>query len=454
MTTYLVRRSLQSLLILFLISIVMYGILNLSSCGPYCDVYGVQYNNPEQEQAAIDRAKRLYGFDDPLPVRYLLWLYNWKPADQNDPEYLGHLLYNYQQEDKTVTEPTRKAFVEQQMHDLSLQVADANTKLAACGDWFNFDKLGTCLSLQRKGGILTGNFGTSWKVGNGEAVNDIITGRIIYMGQQPDPNGGYMSVYADSSVLRGPLANTLLLMLFAILFAILLAVPIGIYSAVRQYSIGDYVFSFVSFVGLGLPSFCLAILLVLLARKGWLFGLPTSGVVDNPDDVSQYADVGIRLKHLLVPGFVLGFALMAGFSRFIRSSMLEVLRLDYVRTAWAKGLKQRSVIFKHAMRNALIPLVTRIALSIPLLLGGVVLVERVIAYNGIGGLTYQAGLNDDWPLMMGLLIVGAIFIVLSNMVADIAYAVIDPRIKYSLWIKDKGLRIKEGKSYTLALFNL
>ena len=262
-------------------------------------------------------------------------------------------------------------------------------------------------------------------------VYDVIFGRKIPVGEEQAPLGGFQTVYADSSVLRGPVANTLTLILFSILLALLLAIPIGIYSAVRQYSVGDYIFSFVSFVGLGLPSFCLAIFMILLARQHWLLGLATGDVVDDPSDVSQYGDIGMRLKHLIVPGFVLGFALMAGFSRFIRSSMLEVLRLDYVRTAWAKGLRQRTVIFKHAMRNALIPLITRVALSIPILLGGVVVVERVIFYNGIGSLVYQAGLHEDWPLMMGLLIIGAVLIVISNMLADIAYAVVDPRIRYN-----------------------
>lgn len=426
MTTYLLRRSLQSLLILFLISIVMYGILNLSACGPYCDVYGVQYATPQLEKAAIDRARKLYGLDDPLPERYVLWLYNWKPVDNEDPEYLAHQLFDFQEEDKSVTEPVRKAFVAQQIKYFTAQLASSNQKLAACANLFNLDTLGTCLSINRRGGMLTGNWGTSWKVSNGEPVFDLISGRRLLVGQE-----NYEPVYADSSVMRGPIANTLILIFFSILLALLIAIPIGIYSAVRQYSVGDYVFSFVSFVGLGLPSFCLAILLVLLSRQHWLFGLPAGDVVDNSDDVGQYADIGIRLKHLIVPGFVLGFALMAGFSRFIRSSMLEVLRLDYVRTAWAKGLRQRSVIFKHALRNALIPLITRVALAIPALLGGVVLVERVIPYNGFGGLVYQAGILDDWPLMMGLLIVGAVLIVISNMIADIAYAVVDPRIRYS-----------------------
>jgi peptide/nickel transport system permease protein len=428
MITYLVRRSLQSLLILFLISIAMYGILNLSACGPYCDVYGGQYKTTQDEQNAIDRAKKLYGLDDPLPERYVLWLYNWKPVDNEDPEYLAHQLFNFQEEDKSVTEPSRKAFVEQHIKDLTQQLASANQKLAACADLFNLDNLGTCLSINRRGGILTGNWGLSWKVANGEPVTDAIFGAQVIAGF--DPTTG-VATFAQSSVLRGPMANTLVLMLFSILLALLIAIPIGIYSAVRQYSAGDYVFSFISFVGLGLPSFCLAILLVLLAQAGWLLGLPTGGVVDDPSQVNQYGDIGIRLKHLIAPGFVLGFALMAGFSRFIRSSMLEVLRLDYVRTAWAKGLRQRTVIFKHALRNALIPLITRVALSVPALLGAVVLVDRVISYNGIGSLIYQAGLLDDWPLMMGLLIVGAVLIVISNMIADIAYAVVDPRIRYS-----------------------
>ena len=132
-----------------------------------------------------------------------------------------------------------------------------------------------------------------------------------------------------------------------------------------------------------------------------------------------------------VPAIVLGFPLMAGFSRFIRASLIEVLRQDYVRTAWAKGLRPRAVIFKHALRNALIPLVTRIALAIPTMIGAIVIVEHVFHYAGLGDVTYSAALNSDWPLLMGLLMVYAAMVIMSNFVADIAYGMIDPRIRYS-----------------------
>ena len=147
--------------------------------------------------------------------------------------------------------------------------------------------------------------------------------------------------------------------------------------------------------------------------------------------MNQFGDIGMRLKHLLIPGGVLAFSLMAGFSRFLRASMIEVFSQDYVRTAWAKGLRPRTVILKHALRNALIPMITRIALSVPLMLGSVVLIEHIFNYAGMGQLLFGASSNNQYDLMMGLLVVSAVLVIVSNIIADLAYAVIDPRIKLS-----------------------
>ncbi len=144
--------------------------------------------------------------------------------------------------------------------------------------------------------------------------------------------------------------------------------------------------------------------------------------MDDVSNTTQYSDIGMRAKHLIMPVVVLSLASVAGWSRFLRASMLEVLRQDYVRTAWAKGLKQRTVILKHALRNALIPQVTLI---------GAIITERIFNYGGMGTLYFRAVLADDWPLMMAILIITSFLVVISNIIADVAYAVVDPRIRYS-----------------------
>jgi peptide/nickel transport system permease protein len=228
------------------------------------------------------------------------------------------------------------------------------------------------------------------------------------------------------------MGNTLALTGSALLLAILIAVPVGIISAVRQYSRLDYSITAFSFVGISMPSFWMGLMLIIfmailprqLHDTGWTWMpyLPTGDTGGNTID---------RIYHLVLPVTVLSFLQIAGLSRYVRSSMLEVLKQDYVRTAWAKGLKQRAVILKHALRNALIPVITIITLSIPGLFGGAIITETVFNYFGMGKLYFEAVNVLDIPLVMGFLLINVALIISANILADILYAVADPRIRYS-----------------------
>jgi peptide/nickel transport system permease protein len=259
-------------------------------------------------------------------------------------------------------------------------------------------------------GVLTGDFSQSVSIAKGVPVAQMIGERM---------------------------GNTVALTGSALLISILLAFPIGIIAAIRQYSRLDYAVTAFSFVGLAMPGFWLGLILIIflavipkqlhIAGATWLPFLPPGNISDPGQDSSLVNHV----YHLILPVTVLGFIQVAGLSRFVRASMLEVLRQDYVRTAWAKGLTQRMVILKHALRNALIPVITVITLSLPGLLAGAIITETVFNYAGLGQLYYNAVVQLDIPLVMGFLFVITATIILSNMLADVLYAMADPRIRYS-----------------------
>jgi peptide/nickel transport system permease protein len=239
-------------------------------------------------------------------------------------------------------------------------------------------------------------------------------------------------------VMGGRLGNTLILMSSALTISLLIALPIGIISAIRQYSRLDYTVTTFSFLGLSMPSFWLGLMLIIFfaviprqlhdhSGLTWLPYMPTG----NLSDVGREDDVLNRIYHLILPVSVLAFIQMAAWARYVRSSMLEVLRQDYVRTAWAKGLKMRAVILKHALRNALIPLITILALALPGLVQGALITEAVFAYAGMGRLYLDAVTRLDFPLAMAFLMIITVLVIISNMLADILYAVVDPRIRYS-----------------------
>ncbi len=272
--------------------------------------------------------------------------------------------------------------------------------------------------------VVKGDWGQSWTMQTGTPVLTMIWNRLGY---------------------------TFLLMGLSTFFAIAIAVPIGIYSAVKQYSIADYLVTALAFFGQSMPTFWTGLMAMsIFAVALGLF--PTSGVREAgaPGDIveaiarifsfgrlhpdlagKEWPTILDGLRHVALPALVLTYFNMAGWVRYTRTSMLEVLRQDYMRTARAKGLRENIVILKHGLRNALIPLITILALTIPSLFAGAIITETIFSWPGMGRMQIDAIANVDWPVVQGLLVIQAFLLVFSNLLADIMYAVVDPRIQYS-----------------------
>ncbi|MDQ3411253.1 MAG: ABC transporter permease [Chloroflexota bacterium] len=250
----------------------------------------------------------------------------------------------------------------------------------------------------------------------------------IWMGELAQGNLGFSHI--DRQPVTIKLAErvwpTLRLMLTVQLLALAIALPIGMLSALRQYSWIDYLATVFGFTTIAIPSFFLALaaIYVFAVKLRWL---PTAGMATIGAPPS-FLD---SLHHLILPAVVLGLAQAAPIIRYTRSSMLETIRQDYVRTARAKGLAERVVVSNHALRNALIPLITVIALTLPQLLGGAVIIEQVFAWPGMGTLAISAVRGRDYPTIMAINLIGATAILLSNLLADMLYAWVDPRVKYA-----------------------
>ena len=224
---------------------------------------------------------------------------------------------------------------------------------------------------------------------------------------------------------------TLLLNVVEMLIIVALAIPIGVLSATRQYSTFDKVTTIFVFVGFATPDFWLALLLMILfgVQLGWL---PISGLRSmNWEYMSFWQQQWDFLSHLALPILVATFGGLAGFSRYMRQSMLEVIRQDYIQSARAKGLAERVVVGKHALRNALLPIVTILGLSLPGLIGGSVIVEWIFAIPGMGQLMVQAAFERDYPVLMGNLVIVSTLTLVANLAADLAYSLVDPRIRVS-----------------------
>ena len=224
---------------------------------------------------------------------------------------------------------------------------------------------------------------------------------------------------------------TIVINFLSLLIIIVVAVPIGVLSAVHQDSLFDKVMSVFVFVGFAVPTFWLALLMMILfgVQWGWL---PISGLRSlNYEYLSTWEQMIDLARHLILPVFISAFGGLAGLSRYMRANMLEVIRQDYILTARAKGLSERQVIYKHALRNALLPAITILGLSIPGLIGGSVIFETIFAIPGMGQLFYMSVMARDYPTVMGILLIGAVLTLVGNLIADVSYAVADPRIRIS-----------------------
>lgn len=222
---------------------------------------------------------------------------------------------------------------------------------------------------------------------------------------------------------------TLSINIAAMLLILAVALPVGVISAVRQNSLLDRSLTVVVFLMFAAPGFWLALLLMVLfgVQLGWL---PVSGLTSyNFQSLGPLEKVADIAQHLLLPVVVSAFAGIAAFSRYVRSSMLEVIRQDYILTARAKGLPERTVIYRHALRNALLPVITLLGLSIPGLIGGSVIFETIFGIPGMGQLMYNAILSRDYPVVMGTLVITAVLTLLGNLLADLALAWADPRVR-------------------------
>ena len=344
MTQYVIRRLLQAIPLLFIISLLLF-VLMRNTGDPLATMGGRRMTRPE------DRARlaRLLGLDKPLYVQYLYWL-------------IGN-------------------------------------------DWTKVDMDGDGIpeTPGNRRGVLRGEFGKSLVI-RGKPVLDIIWER---------------------------LPNTLLLMVVAEVIIILFSLAIGVYSALRQYSLADHLITTVSFVGYSMPIFFIALASMYIFAvnfKRWgLPYLPTVGMFD-PQVGKTPAQIAI---HMVLPIFSMTLISIAGYSRFVRATMLEVIGEDYIRTARAKGLHDRTVLFVHALKNASLPLVTIIGLDIPLLLGGAIVTERIFAWPGMGRLFLDHVSRADTPVVMGILMLISVAVVFSQIVTDIVYAWLDPRIRYT-----------------------
>ncbi len=222
---------------------------------------------------------------------------------------------------------------------------------------------------------------------------------------------------------------TISLNLLSLLIILLVAIPIGIVAAVRPHSWFDRGTTLLVFFGFAMPTFWLALLLMMLFGV-YLDWLPISGLTSlGFHQLTFWQKIQDLVAHIALPVLVAAFGGLAGMSRYMRGNMLEVIRQDYITTARAKGLPERVVIFKHALRNALLPVITMLGLSVPGLIGGSVIFESIFAIPGMGQLFYGAVMARDYPLVMGELVIGAVLTLVGNLLADVGYALVDPRIR-------------------------
>ncbi|MFB9325121.1 ABC transporter permease [Paenibacillus aurantiacus] len=314
MTEYLIRRTLQSVLVLLLITVVTFILIHAAPGGPK-----QIYLNPNLSPEVAEQQAENLGLNDPLPVQYFRWL----------------------------------------------------------------------------GDLAQGDFGYTFK-------NNLPVGDLVWP----------------------TLGNTMILMGTAWFLSLIIAVPWGIYNSTREYGLSDQLASFIAYIGFAMPTFWFGIILQELFALKWDL-LPLSDMYTMGNE----GDIGDLVMHLILPVTVLTLGFLAGYVKYSRSSMLEVLDQDYIRTARAKGLGERKVVFRHALRNALIPIITILGLDLPILVAGAALTESVFNWPGMGRLFIQMATQREYSVLMAITLIIAVFVIIGNLIADILYAVVDPRVK-------------------------
>lgn len=320
MGRYIIRRLLQAIPLLFLLSIFVFLLIHAMPGGADQVIF-----NPRLDAAGRAAIRASFGLDQPLPVQYIKWL----------------------------------------------------------------------------GNMLTGNFGFSFQTK--QPVTDLLNERF---------------------------PNTLILFAASLSIALVMAILLGSLSAQRQNSVTDYTLTTLSYFGLAMPAFLLGIFLqdVFAVQLHWL---PVSGTQTLGLSFDFFNGLLDRFLHLILPTMALATLFVAGWSRFMRSSMIDVVKQDYMRTARAKGVSPRAMLFQHALRNAVIPLITVVAIDFGSVAGGAVITEGIFAWPGMGQLFFNSLESRDFPVLLAILVIGATFVIMFNLIADILYGVMDPRIRYS-----------------------
>lgn len=231
-----------------------------------------------------------------------------------------------------------------------------------------------------------------------------------------------------ASLIWERMPNTLYLGLFALAITLIVSIPIGIYSARNPYSIFDYGATTFGFFGLAVPNFFFGLIAIYLfaIKLGWF---PSQGTITGTD-VAGIQELFDRIHHMVLPGITLGLAGTASYMRYMRSEVLDVLSSDYIRTAKAKGMSDRNVLYKHTLRNAMIPIITLMGFEFGALLSGAIITEQVFSYPGLGTLFINSITNRDYPIIMAIALLLGVTILIGNLLADIFYSIVDPRIRY------------------------
>lgn len=399
MLGYLLRRFLQMILVVLISAAASFALLSMAPGGPTAYIRQ-QQQNPRTRATPEDlaRLRASYDLDLNLPWQFSRWLI----GEPRGPIVIGgtELFAN--------TPIGCKFPIEK---DTINESGKVDTEVVGCDGYVYLRDLA---DRRASRGVLLGDFGTSWKLMRDRPVSTLVMSRV---------------------------QKTVQLAGLSLFFALLFGIPIGIYSAVKQYSKFDYFFTTMAFMGSAMPTLFWGILMILFLaiipyRAGLPYFPPGSSVAVRDTVVpllgtikaGSTADI---IWHLFLPVATLTLVSVSGWSRFVRTSMLEVMRQDYVRTARAKGLMERVVIVKHALRNALIPFVTIIVFALPGLFGGAIITESIFSWPGMGRLYFQALGEYDYPVALAILLITAILTVIATLLRDILYTIVDPRIRLS-----------------------
>lgn len=400
MGAFFIRRIIQMVLVVLISAVASYALLNLAPGGPLAGLRQTQQNARFQiTEEDIARIRAYFELDLFLPYRFTRWLIGVPrgPVMIGGREYFSDVVVGCRK-------PVETDVLNEATGEYELVVTGCNESV----------QMKDLVGRRTSRGILLGDFGLSWRILRDRPVSDLLLSR---------------------------LPKTIQLLGLSTVLSLLIAIPLGVYSAVRQYSRFDYIFTTLAFMGSAMPVFFFGLLMIILFSllpKEAGFPYVPAGLSESVRDYTipliGAVDAGSfkdRTLHIILPAAVLTLLNISFYSRFIRASMLEVMRQDYVRTARAKGLNERLVIMKHALRNALIPFITIVVFTLPGLFSGAIITESIFAWPGMGRL-YLLALGDfDYPVAMAIFFIIAVLTVIATLMRDFLYTLADPRIRLS-----------------------